>query len=294
MTSILGLHWERNFFAETGDRSYTLVANEGPLVSDFHYYAYESGDYLLHVGHLNRFTFFGDPKQEITAEFVDCRKGSPSLHELVRLDFTPDPRKVLHVAQGIAMKFSGMRDILVRSEPVWFAPSSATTSYNVGNDQTFVPGETPASRFPEVSVNDLPLPRKCCRSSSSGNRRFSVTGTPTTQPSTWRWTARSAGSPRGGISNPTHRNEETMSDVLTPMHVALDELRGLVSTTTDAAERQGLEAFIECVTPHLVENAQATFLGKITPDARMHAPVTGATSAEALEALKEHFEIVVE
>ncbi|MEV5864338.1 hypothetical protein AB0L83_32035 [Streptomyces sp. NPDC052071] len=85
-----------------------------------------------------------------------------------------------------------------------------------------------------------------------------------------------------------------MSDVLTPMHVALDELRGLVPTTTDAAERQGLEAFIECVTPHLVENAQATFLGKITPDARMHAPVAGATSAEALEALKEHFEIVVE
>ncbi|MEV5864339.1 hypothetical protein AB0L83_32040 [Streptomyces sp. NPDC052071] len=158
MASILGLHWERNFFAETGERSYTLVANEGPLVSDFHYYAYDSGDYLLHVGSLNRFTFFGDPDQEITAEFVDCRKGSPSLHQLVRLDFTPDPRKVLHIAQGIAMKFSGMRNILVRSEPVWFAPSSATTNYNVGNDQTYVPAETPASHFPKVSVNDLPLP----------------------------------------------------------------------------------------------------------------------------------------
>jgi len=85
-----------------------------------------------------------------------------------------------------------------------------------------------------------------------------------------------------------------MSDVMTPVHQSLDELRSLVATTTDAAEREGLKAFIECVTPHLVENATMSFLGKIAQIVPTLAMASAATSAEALEALRENFEITVE
>lgn len=87
-----------------------------------------------------------------------------------------------------------------------------------------------------------------------------------------------------------------MGQSLAPVHDALDELRALVDQTEDQAERQGLAAFIECVSPHLVENATMTFLGKIASIVQASgAQVPTATnSAEALEALKEHFDVVVE
>lgn len=159
-TSIPGLTWAGNYCAETGPKSYTIVANPGPLVTDFHLWlrdAYEA--YILHIGQEDRFTFIGELTQEVSARFVDCRRDSPSLHEEAVMSFTPDPRKVLHIPPGVAMYFEGLRNVTVRSEPVWFAPSGVTP-YQVGNDQIRIPVGTSAGDFPTVSVNDLPLPRE--------------------------------------------------------------------------------------------------------------------------------------
>jgi hypothetical protein len=84
-----------------------------------------------------------------------------------------------------------------------------------------------------------------------------------------------------------------MATSLASMHTALDELQGLLNETMDPRERQGLEAFIDCVTPHLMEGATATFLGKIA--AAVCVDLTNKMdTTEALEALGEHFDIVVE
>jgi len=156
--TIPGLNWEKNFYAETGSASYTLVANPGPLVSDFHFFRRgEMSDFVVHRGHTTRYTFLGDPAQEITATFVDCRRGSPSLHSSVTLEFTPDPRRVLNIPQGVAMRFTGLMNVTLRSEPIWFAPAK-DNGYQVGNDQVRVAPGTPFDRFPVLSVNDLPLP----------------------------------------------------------------------------------------------------------------------------------------
>ncbi|GGO83010.1 dTDP-4-dehydrorhamnose 3,5-epimerase [Wenjunlia tyrosinilytica] len=157
--SILGLHWEANYCAETADGSYTLVTNPSPLVSDVHFFQRDTyDDYVVHVGHSTRFTFLGAPEQLLVGDFVDCRRGSPSLRQSVRLEFTPDPRRALHVGQGIAMRFQGLTNITVRTEPTWFDSSRPDSHYDVGNDQIRVPTDTPTSSFPSLSVNDLPLP----------------------------------------------------------------------------------------------------------------------------------------
>lgn len=158
-SSILGLHWESSLCAESADRSHTLVANPHPAVSDLHFFQRDTNnDYVVHAGHSIRFTFFGAPGRLLTGEFVDCRRGSPSLHQTTRLEFTPDPRRVLHVGQGIAMRFQGLANITVRTEPTWFDSSTEDSHYDVGNDQIRVPTDTPMSSFPSLSVNDLPLP----------------------------------------------------------------------------------------------------------------------------------------
>jgi hypothetical protein len=158
-SSILGLHWESNLCAETPDRSYTLVTSPHSAVSDLHFFERDAhDDYVVHVGHSIRFTFFGAPGQLLTGDFVDCRRGSPSLRQAVRFEFSPDPRRVLHVGQGIAMRFQGLTNITVRTEPTWFDSSREDSHSDVGNDQIRVPTDTPASSFPSLSVNDLPLP----------------------------------------------------------------------------------------------------------------------------------------
>jgi len=158
-TGILGLHWETNHCAETADRSYTLITNPHALVSDFHFFRRDAyDDFVAHVGHSTRFTFFGAPDQMLVGDFVDCRCGSPSLRRAVRLEFSPDPHRALHVGQGIAMRFRGLTNITVRTEPTWFDSAREDSRCDVANDQVRIPTDTPVSNFPALSVNDLPLP----------------------------------------------------------------------------------------------------------------------------------------
>jgi hypothetical protein len=84
-----------------------------------------------------------------------------------------------------------------------------------------------------------------------------------------------------------------MNDTLTEAHETLDGLRALATTTVDADERKGLEAFIECVSPHLMGEATATFLGKIASIVMTDAP-KDASAEETIAALSEHFDVTVE
>lgn len=158
-SSILGLHWETNACAETEDRSYALITTPHPLVSDVHFFRRDTyHDFVVHTGHSTRFTFLGAPEQVLAGEFVDCRRGSPSLRRAVRFEFTPDPRRALHVGQGIAMRFRGLTNITVRTEPTWFDSAREDGRCDLANDQVRIPTGTPATDFPSLSVNDLPLP----------------------------------------------------------------------------------------------------------------------------------------
>ncbi|NPC91255.1 dTDP-4-dehydrorhamnose 3,5-epimerase [Bacillus sp. WMMC1349] len=158
-TSIKGLYWNRNFYVGTGVESYTLVANEGPIVTDFLFFEDDSyyEDFSLQIGQVDRYTFIGQQNSLIKAEFVDCRMNSPTLHHRVVMEFNPDPRKHLFIERGIAKKFTGFSNTTIRSEPILYA-TTENNGYNLGNDRVIIPSDS--NQFPIVSINKLPLPKE--------------------------------------------------------------------------------------------------------------------------------------
>ncbi|SMO58000.1 hypothetical protein [Melghirimyces algeriensis] len=50
--------------------------------------------------------------------------------------------------------------------------------------------------------------------------------------------------------------------LLEKVHTSLEELESLVEKTDDPLEREGLKAFIDCVTPHLVKTRRLPSWGK--------------------------------
>ncbi|PFR36723.1 dTDP-4-dehydrorhamnose 3,5-epimerase [Bacillus thuringiensis] len=158
-TDIEGLYWKKNFFVGTGINSFTLVSNEGPIISDFLFFEDDSyfKNFSLQIGQIDRYTFIGKKDDVIKAEFIDCREHSPTLHQKVTFEFTPDPKKHLVIERGIAKRFTGFSNTIIRSEPILYAPSK-DNDYNVGNDRIYISENS--NEFPVVSVNVLPLPKE--------------------------------------------------------------------------------------------------------------------------------------
>jgi hypothetical protein len=156
-----GLEWIRNYFIGTGIKSYTLVANKGPIVSDLLYFENDKyfTDFNLQIGQVDRFTFVGDINQSIKGEFIDCRIDSPTLHEKVCIEFHPDPRKHLYIERGIAKRFEGLNNVTIRSEPILFA-TKVPNGYNIGNDRILFKKNTLKSDVPAIYPNKLPLPNE--------------------------------------------------------------------------------------------------------------------------------------
>ncbi|GHD30567.1 hypothetical protein GCM10007147_32490 [Nocardiopsis kunsanensis] len=85
-------------------------------------------------------------------------------------------------------------------------------------------------------------------------------------------------------------------DSLTNSHNALDELRQLSQQgNLSSEEKQGLDAFIACVAPHLMEGATETFLGKIAMVAFDESDIDPSASAdELLDKLSDQFDVEIE
>lgn len=84
-----------------------------------------------------------------------------------------------------------------------------------------------------------------------------------------------------------------MSTTLSTVHDSLVELKELLNST-EGEEKKGLEAFIECVAPQLVEGATVTYLGKIASIVQADSFDSITNLEEALTALEEHFEVTLE
>ena len=121
-TEIPGLEWRSNFVMQSGPRSYYVIENKGGGVTDIVYYPHEvkAEWYGLHIGQVDRLTFFGNQKTSIHGMFIDCRKESETLHKKIEMDFNPDPTKHLYIDRGIAHAISGLENVTVRVESIWF------------------------------------------------------------------------------------------------------------------------------------------------------------------------------
>ncbi|KKB34128.1 dTDP-4-dehydrorhamnose 3,5-epimerase family protein [Bacillus thermotolerans] len=159
-TEIEGLHFEENLTVDNHLYSH-VIASSGPGISDFvtHSPSFKYTQYGIHIGQVDRLTFFGDPNQKITGHFVDCRKGSPTRNKKVTLEYYPDPNKKLFIDRGIAHTFDGLENVLTRDEPIWYM-SVGNPDYNMENDVINVSRDLPLEDFPAVTVNQYPIPRK--------------------------------------------------------------------------------------------------------------------------------------
>jgi hypothetical protein len=177
MSAIPDLKWRDNYCAETGQSSFTLVANPGPLITDFHYWnrnSYEA--FIAHVGQDDRFTFLGDPSITIRGEFVDCRRATHGA--VATMEFSPSAERFLTVPRGVAVFYSGLQGVTIRSEPVLYAPSSNDSDYSVGNDQIRITSGARPKDFPKLTPNELPLPPAVLQLINARQQEILRTGQP--------------------------------------------------------------------------------------------------------------------
>lgn len=86
-----------------------------------------------------------------------------------------------------------------------------------------------------------------------------------------------------------------MPAVMEEIFTSLNELEELVLKTSDPLEKEGLKAFINCITPQLMDEASFSLLGKIAQiaDKPLEA-VEAQTTGELLAAIGENYEITIE
>lgn len=160
---IEGLRFEKNPLetlpTQAGWFSEKLCSSPGPLVSDFvtHEAAFEYSTYGIHVGQDDRLTFMGGTGCDIVGSFVDCRKGSPTLHCAVSVRFAAGLHRRLIIPRGVAHTFDGLAHVVTRDEPVWYAHEN-NPDWNIDNDLISVPRETALPHFPSVFPNPHLLP----------------------------------------------------------------------------------------------------------------------------------------
>ncbi|WP_266171130.1 hypothetical protein [Dyella subtropica] len=160
-TAIDGLRWEANASAMLGAAD-LVGASPGPQVAEIvtHEAGFTNHHYGIHIGQIDRLTFFGQAGQRIHGSFIDCRIGSPTLHRKVSLVFEPSPLRKLVIDRGIAHTFSHIEHVVTRDEPLWLL-TEHNPAYSFGNDLLNFPLDVSGEAIPIVPVNHLPIP-DCC------------------------------------------------------------------------------------------------------------------------------------
>jgi len=107
LAEILGLGWlgnERR--VRSNGRAITFFPTLEPVNLIFKGdRPFSYGHYGVHLGQEDRLVFLGPEANTVTGYFIDCRLGSPTLHERLVLEFKPDPSRMLCVPPGVAHTF---------------------------------------------------------------------------------------------------------------------------------------------------------------------------------------------
>lgn len=84
-----------------------------------------------------------------------------------------------------------------------------------------------------------------------------------------------------------------MTVLLEDVHTSLAELSTKVETIENVEEREGLKAFIDVITPHLMNDVTFSIVGKIA-QAAIKEPINATNINELLEKLGEDYDVIVE
>jgi len=133
---IEGAGWRGNLVVWTGERSgYVPLLDARPrhLIDHGEKQEYTHDAFGIHIGGVDHLTFIGPTTLQASIELVDCRRGSPSLHNSVKFSFSPNPLRTLVIPQGVAHRFEHMEGIYTINQPLTYLPAEGV-NYQPGND----------------------------------------------------------------------------------------------------------------------------------------------------------------
>jgi dTDP-4-dehydrorhamnose 3,5-epimerase-like enzyme len=160
---IEGLCWESMPFIENGVDSGVVPFPTTDLVHLVYHgdRPFAHGRYGLHRGLEDHLTFLGSTSTQAQGFFVDCRRGSPTLHRQITLDFTPSSRRTLIIPCGVAHGFKGLEGVYTLNSFKAYLPPpehllTAQNPWATGVDIYNFSYDTPASNLPIVDTNIHP------------------------------------------------------------------------------------------------------------------------------------------
>lgn len=131
---IPGVSWKQHFYLSTGKESGIV-----PLLDPYPMYVVDHGGveyshdaFGIHIGQEDRLTFLGRYHQKIKLVLLDCRRGSPTLHNRHTIEFYPDPRRYLIIPNGVAHAFMGLENVFTVNRPAVLVKD--WRSYDSSND----------------------------------------------------------------------------------------------------------------------------------------------------------------
>lgn len=159
-----GLRWEPTTCIENGVGGSVVVPFPTTDLIHLVYHGNEPfahGRYGLHYGLEDRLTFLGPSTTCAQGFFVDCRRGSPTLHRRVMVDFTPSSRRTLIIPCGVAHGFKGLEGVFTLNSFKAYLPppEQLLTDQNpwaTGADIYNFSYDTCDEELPTVDTNPFP------------------------------------------------------------------------------------------------------------------------------------------
>lgn len=132
---IAGLGWASNPVLASGPSSgFVPLTDCRPfyIVDHGHDREYTHDAFGIHLGQEDRLVFLGPSSRRAHVVFVDCRRGSETLHREVATDFMPDATRTLVIPPGVAHRFETMEGIYTLNQGRIFL--DAAGAYQPGTD----------------------------------------------------------------------------------------------------------------------------------------------------------------
>jgi hypothetical protein len=169
-TELPGLYWVRNYYLRTSRHSRIVLPSPGQGTftavyhgSDFAESAHNGYEvYGIHLGQVDVLTFLATDGRRMSGHFVDCREGSPTLHQTASLEFGGDPDRALVIERGIAHIFDNLTGMVTLNQMRIYMDFK-NPDFDPNIDVLNVARGTSPELFPVVRVNRIWSPTWLCR-----------------------------------------------------------------------------------------------------------------------------------
>lgn len=168
-TDINGVYWIQNHYIKTSTHSRIVIPSPGQGLFSVVSHAFDFSDedhggyevYGIHIGQNDVLSFMSLDERVIKGKFVDCRKGSPTIHQSIEIEFLGSPEKSLVIERGVAHIFDNLKGMVTLNQPQIYYDYK-NNFYNSRSDVINVPRGTKENNFPAVEINKYLAPKWLC------------------------------------------------------------------------------------------------------------------------------------